>query len=64
MHINRMFEFDFNDKGTRDQPISCEERMFVKKMKEGIHKRNDGHYEPPLPFKEDEPRYQITKNQL
>jgi hypothetical protein len=34
--------------------MSVEDRRFQTKVKEGIHKRDDGHFEIPLPFKQEE----------
>ena len=48
--ISQMFEHDFMKTET-EKPQSVEDRTFVKKMDEGIHQREDGHYEMPLPLK-------------
>lgn len=51
--VSKMFELDFNEGKKDEQPLSFDDRMFMKKVKEGIHQREDGHYEMPLPFKGD-----------
>ena len=51
-HINKMFELNLTDRA-QEQVLSYDDRVFMKKIKEGIHQSSDGHYEIPLPFKED-----------
>ena len=52
--VRDMFELDFNDRKTADTPpLSYEDKMFMNKMKEGVHQLEDGHYELPLPLKDD-----------
>lgn len=46
---------DFNEKVAENTCISQEDLQFLEKMKDGIKHRADGHYEKPLPFKEDKP---------
>jgi hypothetical protein len=41
----------------------CEDKMFINKVKKGIHQREDGHYEIPLPFKDDEVKLPNNKSQ-
>ena len=53
IQVNCMFELDFNEKKTEEQPLSYEDRKFMTKVSRGIHQRDDGHYEMPLPLKED-----------
>ena len=53
VQVNRMFELDFNEKKTEEQPLSYEDRKFMTKVSRGIHQRDDGHYEMPLPLKEE-----------
>ena len=51
--IREMFEADFqerhSDKNTRS--YSVEDHRFMKILEEGIHRREDGHYEMPLPLR-------------
>ena len=50
--LHQMFEQNFME--TREErPQSIEDRMFLKMMSEGIHQKEDGHYEMPLPLKGD-----------
>ena len=51
LQVERMFTLDFNDKGTEEKSLSFEDRRFLKTAKEGIHQREDGHYEMPLPLR-------------
>ncbi|XP_063592525.1 uncharacterized protein LOC134769716 [Penaeus indicus] len=48
--VKKMFELDFNDVND-DCPISQDDKMFIKGMREGIHQVERGHYEMPLPLK-------------
>lgn len=50
IQVNRMFELDFSDR-EMGKSLSYEDRLFIKKIEEGIHQRSDGHYEMPLPLK-------------
>ena len=50
--FSRMFELDFNER-TTDDKISVEDRRFLNIVSTGIHRRSDGHFEMPLPFKDD-----------
>ena len=53
--IIRVLEADFTDKTSGEVPISQEDMKFLAKLKEGIKQKPNGHYEMPLPFKEDRP---------
>lgn len=53
--VNRMFEMDFNENSDIvRKSLSQDDRMFLDKVSKGIHLRLDGHYEIPLPFREDD----------
>ena len=47
-----MYNIDFHERQT-DEKISAQDRLFLKIMEEGIERREDGHFELPLPFKSD-----------
>ena len=50
--VKRMFERDFSEvKYTDQQTLSMDDRRFMAKVKEGITHRSDGHYELPLPLR-------------
>ena len=50
--VERMFERDFNEvKYMAQQILSMDDRRFVAKVKQGITHRSDGHYELPLPLR-------------
>jgi hypothetical protein len=52
--FNKMMEIDFSErKGNNEREFSQEDKSFLKKVKQGI-KKVDGHYEIPLPFREDD----------
>ncbi|CAB4009057.1 Hypothetical predicted protein [Paramuricea clavata] len=39
--FNQMFELDFSERSKEEQPLSYEDKMFIKKAKKGIHQRED-----------------------
>lgn len=49
-----MFEQEFPEIRHSDKSLSQRDVRFIKKMTETIHKTKDGHYEMPLPLKEDD----------
>ena len=51
--VNHLFELDFNEPRLADQALSHEDRTFMSKVSKSIHQRCDGHYEMPLPFKQE-----------
>lgn len=53
--IIKVFESDFAERTSEEVPISQEDLQFLAKLKEGIKQKPDGHYEMPLPFKEERP---------
>ena len=50
--VCNMFDLDFNERKSEER-ISVEDRRFLDKLSYGIHRRSDGHFETPLPFKAD-----------
>ena len=54
--VNKMFELDFQERcgAKSDQSLSVEDQKFLKILGEGIHKREGGHYEMPLPLRSEE----------
>jgi hypothetical protein len=51
-----MMEFDFAEGNGKGQPVSMDDKKFLERLNEGIHQKDDGHYEMPLPFRENLPR--------
>ena len=51
--VNRMFEQDFSERKSHSKVLSQDDRMFLKRTKDNIHLTEDGHYEMPLPFRDD-----------
>jgi hypothetical protein len=49
--VLKVLESDFNDGSTGDKIVSQEDLQFIELMDKGIHRREDSHYEMPLPFK-------------
>ncbi|XP_078380267.1 uncharacterized protein LOC144663229 [Oculina patagonica] len=50
--VNKMFEFDFNERSKEEQAFSFQDRQFLEIMSSNIHHREDSHYELPLPLKD------------
>ncbi len=49
----RILESDFKDVTADDKTVSQEDIMFLDKLKEGIRKNAQGHYEMPLHLSSD-----------
>lgn len=52
MDVISALESDFKDTKGDDKTVSQEDLIFLNKLKEGIRKNDQGHYEMPLPFKQ------------
>ncbi len=50
-----MFEADFSERDTEKQGLSQEDRRFIKMAEYGIRRSDYGHYEMPLPLKQQNP---------
>lgn len=48
--INKMFELEFNEVKS-DAVLSVQDLSFMQQVKDGIHQKEDGHFEMPLPLK-------------
>ena len=53
--VKNMFELDFSEHKEEETSYSQDDRKFLSQMEQGIHRRQDGHYETPLPFRKGEP---------
>ncbi|XP_041845165.1 uncharacterized protein LOC121642470 [Melanotaenia boesemani] len=53
--VLRALERDFNERNYEDKYVSQDDVHFVQFLSETIMKRPDGHYEMPLPFKDNNP---------
>ena len=53
--VNTMFEADFSERHSTTQDFSPEDRKFLATLRDGIHHREDSHYEMALPLKEPTP---------
>ena len=51
LQMSKMFALDFNKLATEEKSLFFEDRRFLTTVQEGIHQRDDGHYEMPLPLK-------------
>jgi hypothetical protein len=62
VQVRQMMESDFSEARASDQPaLSQDDRKFMLKMERGIRQRENGHYEMPLPFREEEPKMPNNK---
>ena len=59
--IKDMYDHDFNEVSQKGSPYSYEDQKFLKQMRDGI-KQDNGHYELPLPFKNDNPKLSNNKS--
>ena len=59
--VIQMMELDFIERKADQDTLSQGDRMFLSNIKEGIHIRDDGHYEMPLPFKGPDPAFLSNK---
>ena len=57
-----MFKLDFSERLTGSHTLSQEDKTFLKKLEEGVHQRSDGHYEMPLPLRDDMPSLPNNKS--
>ncbi|XP_038152621.1 uncharacterized protein LOC119790925 [Cyprinodon tularosa] len=53
--VIKALEADFTEKAVEETSISQEDVCFIRKLQEGIKQKQDGHFEMPLPFKNDRP---------
>ena len=51
--VSSMFALDFSERATEEKLLSFEDRKFLKIVREGIHQREDGHFELPLPLRKE-----------
>ena len=47
LQMSKMFTLDFNERATKEKSPSFEDRRFLTIVQEGIHQRDDCHYEMP-----------------
>ncbi len=52
--LREMMELVFSEKGA-EQPMSQDDKKFLSILEKDIRQREDGHYEMPLPFREETP---------
>lgn len=60
--IIKMLESDFSERGGEETTFSQEDLHFLAKLKDGIRQKQDGHFEIPLPFKQDRPNLPYHKS--
>ena len=53
--VIKVLESDFSERVGGEAVISQEDLLFLNKLKDGIKHKQDGHYEMPLPFKQNKP---------
>nr|XP_054587464.1 uncharacterized protein LOC129152993 [Nothobranchius furzeri] len=54
--IIKALEIDFPERGVDDKKVSQDDFKFLSKLKETIKQNDDGHYEMPLPFRDERPK--------
>ncbi|XDV25278.1 hypothetical protein PO909_029222 [Leuciscus waleckii] len=59
--IIKVLESDFSERAGEDDPVSQEDLKFLAKLRENITQKHNGHYEMPLPFKEERPKLPNNK---
>ncbi|XP_077385926.1 uncharacterized protein LOC144023873 [Festucalex cinctus] len=59
--IIKVLESDFSERAKEENPISQDDLKFLSKPKESITQKVNGHYEMPLPFREERPELPINK---
>lgn len=59
--IINILESDFSERARENDPVSQEDLNFLAKLKENITQKDSGHYEMPLPFKEERPKLPNNK---
>ncbi|KAG1940147.1 hypothetical protein F2P79_016875 [Pimephales promelas] len=60
--IIKMLESDFSERGGEETTFSQEDLHFLTKLKDGIRQKQDGHFEMPLPFKQEKPNLPNNKS--
>lgn len=60
-NVIKMLESDFSERDVGETRLSQEDFHFLTKLKDGITQRYDGHYEMPLPFKQNKPNLPNNK---
>lgn len=61
-YIIKMLESDFSESVGDETTFSQEDLHFMAKLKDGIRQNQDGHFEMPLPFKQDTPNLPNNKS--
>ncbi|XP_071811288.1 uncharacterized protein [Apostichopus japonicus] len=61
-HIVKLLESDFSERSFNTIAYSQDDFKFLSKLRDGIHRTADGHYEKPLPFKTSNPRFPDNKD--
>nr|XP_054604914.1 uncharacterized protein LOC107372912 [Nothobranchius furzeri] len=59
--IIKVLEMDFVERSVEKEPVSQEDLLFLTKMKDGIKLKQNGHFEMPLPFKQEKPKLPNNK---
>ncbi|XP_071482161.1 uncharacterized protein [Diadema antillarum] len=61
--VRSLMEADFSDVNDEGTVLSQNDYKFLDILEKGIHKSSDGHYEMPLPFKDERPQLPNNKAQ-
>ncbi|XP_045076512.1 uncharacterized protein LOC121564685 isoform X2 [Coregonus clupeaformis] len=60
--VIKVLESDFSERVEEDATVSQEDLHFLTKLRDEIKHKQDGHYEMPLPFKQDRPNLPNNKS--
>ena len=60
--VNRMFEHDFSEVSKEDKTLSFLDRRFLNTLESNIQRLSNGHYEIPLPLKEERLKLPSNRN--
>ncbi|XP_067432783.1 uncharacterized protein [Thunnus thynnus] len=59
--VINILESDFSERAGENDPVSQEDLKFLSKLRGNITQKDNGHYEMPLPFKEERPKLPNNK---
>ncbi|XP_042244222.1 uncharacterized protein LOC121880779 isoform X1 [Thunnus maccoyii] len=59
--VINILESDFSERAGENDPVSQDDLKFLSKLRGNITQKDNGHYEMPLPFKEERPKLPNNK---
>ena len=61
--LNKMYMHDFNEMQPEKKALSLEDEEFLRQMNEGVKRSENGHYILPLPFRNQNPKFENNRIQ-